>query len=96
MRSFKKKLTTLATSGLEPVYEGMHNFNVPNESVEALAVERSKVCETCPLRVKEPVGFLAVKDERIPVISKMMCDECGCTLPYKTRQSISTCHKWLR
>jgi hypothetical protein len=96
MHSFKKKLTTLAKEGTDPVYEGMHNFNKPDAEIEALALERSKTCETCPLFVKEPVCFLAIKDERIPILSKMMCDDCGCTLPYKTRQTQTKCDKWLR
>jgi hypothetical protein len=96
MHSFKKKLSTLAENGVEPVYEGIHNFNKPDPEIEALALERANTCKGCPMFVKEPVGFLAVKDERIPILSKIMCDDCGCTLPYKTRQSITVCDKWLK
>lgn len=96
MRSFKKKAITLIKDGLKPVEEGVENFNNPKPEIEALANERSLVCLECPHFVKEPVSFLRVNDDRILAISKMMCGECGCTLPYKTRQTITICDRWAR
>lgn len=84
------------TNGLDPVEEGVRNFNHPVPDVELIANERASICKGCPFRVIEPIDFLRVKDSRIESISEMMCDECGCTLPYKTRQSKTVCHKWLR
>lgn len=83
------------TNGLDPVEEGIRNFNNPLPDVEALANKRAAICEDCPLRVIEPIDFLRVSEDRIPTISEMMCDECGCTLSYKTRQSKTVCKKWL-
>lgn len=96
MRSFSKKIITLAKDGFAPVQEGVHNFHNPTQEIEELAKERSLTCEGCPLFKKEPVSFLQVEDERIGVLSNMYCEECGCTLPYKTRQSKTICSKWVR
>lgn len=83
------------TGGLDPIEEGVSNFHNPNPEVEALAKQRADICAECPLRVIEPIDFLRVKESRIPTLSEMMCDECGCTLSYKTRQSKTVCNKWL-
>jgi len=95
MQSFRKKISTLIHEGLDPIQEGVHNFNNESSLVEILANKRAKKCIKCPYFVDEPINFLAIKDDRILSISKKMCDECGCALPYKLRQSKSKCVKWI-
>lgn len=94
MQSFKKKIVSLISNGIEPLEFGMHNFKHHDLDVELLAKERSDECEKCEMNVEEPIPFLRVEDKNIPELSNKMCDECGCTLSYKLRQSITKCKKW--
>ena len=94
MQSFKKKALSLVSNGIEPLEVGIRNFKHPDLDVELLANERAKTCVGCEMFVKEPIEFLRVEDKVIPEISNKMCDECGCTLSYKLRQSITKCDKW--
>ena len=93
MQSFKKKIVSLVSHGIDPYIEGKHNFENPTDEVEALAKERLSACDCL---VDEPIDFLRVADDRIPELSNKMCQECGCTGAYKFRQSIEKCNKWLR
>lgn len=90
------KFKSILKDGLEPFKEGKKNFENPKAEIEALARERLEVCRGCPLFKKEPISFFRVKDERIKEFSEMMCADCGCELPYKSRQSITICKKWKR
>jgi len=94
MQSFKKKIVSLAKNGIEPLQAGMHYFHSPNKDVEILAKIRSATCGNCPEYVDEPIDFLKVNDVRIESLSNKMCNDCGCTLSYKLRQSISKCKLW--
>lgn len=94
MQSFKKKIVSLVKNGIDPLEEGMRNFSKPIDSVERLANERKNVCIGCEFYTEEPILFLRVEDVRIPELSNTMCDECGCTLSYKLRQSQTKCIKW--
>lgn len=94
MRSFKKKIVSLVTNGLEPVEVGIHNFRNPVLEIERLAENRMHECSGCDFFQTEPISFLRVKDKRIPELSNMYCEECGCTSSYKLRQSIIKCNKW--
>lgn len=94
MKSFFKKGKTILKSGLKPYEVGKHNFENPLLCIEQKAIERLEICKKCDNFVDEPIDFLRVKDERIPELSEKMCNDCGCTLPYKIRQSIKTCEKW--
>ena len=96
MQSFKKKVSTLLKNGIKPLSTGYDNFNNTNNEVETLANQRKEICVTCPMFVDEPIDFLKVNDKLIPELSNKMCDSCGCTLSYKTRQSIEICEKWLK
>lgn len=91
MHSFKNKVKTLLKDGLDPFEEGIHNFKNPTKEIDDLARERLKDCNCL---VKEPIPFLRVEDNNIPELSNKMCEECGCTAPYKFRQSIKKCPKW--
>lgn len=92
MRSITRKISTLLKDGLDPFEQGKHNFE--NGLMNAEALERLSTCMDCEHFVKEPISFLRVKDEVIPQLSEMMCNDCGCELPYKTRQNVKLCSKW--
>lgn len=94
-KSILKKGVTIVKDGLEPYQVGKNNFELVNIEVEELAKKRADVCSGCRYFKKEPIPSLAVTDKKIPVLSEMMCGRCGCTLSYKTRQSIKMCAKWL-
>jgi len=94
MQSFKKKIVSLGTNGLEPLEVGMHNFRNPILEIERLAESRKDQCLGCEFYVDEPIKFLRVEDKNIVELSNKMCDDCGCTLSYKLRQSIIKCKKW--
>lgn len=95
MQSFKKKIVSLLSNGLEPLEIGIRNFNSIDIDVELLAMDRTKECLMCNDFVDEPIDFLKVEDKNIPEISNKMCNECGCTLSYKLRQSKTKCEKWV-
>lgn len=94
MRSFKKKIETIIENGVDPIKEGIANFNNPKPEIEKLAKDRAATCAGCPLIEIEPISFLKVKDKVLIEISEKMCGECGCTLPYKVRQNQTICPKW--
>lgn len=94
MQSFKKKIKSIVKNGLEPLQDGIYNFNNTDLNIESLAKERLKECKDCHLFEDEPIDFLRVIDKKIPELSNKMCDECGCTLSYKLRQSKIKCKKW--
>lgn len=94
MQSFKKKIKTIIENGIDPIEEGVTNFNNTNPEIEKLAKERAAICAGCPLIETEPIYFLKVKDKILTEISEKMCGECGCTLPYKVRQNQTICPKW--
>jgi len=95
MQSFKKKIVSLLSNGLEPLEIGIRNFKHIDIDIELLAIERLQICKGCENFVDEPIDFLKVIDKNILELSNKMCDECGCTLSYKLRQSKTKCKKWL-
>lgn len=94
LKSAIGKAKTLSNVGLEPFEIGKNNFDNPSKEVEELAIKRAAICVGCPLMKIEPIESFRVKDERIPELSNMMCGDCFCELPLKTRQSISICDAW--
>ena len=82
------------SNGLEPLEIGMRNFKHTDIDIELLAMDRAKECTVCEMFVDEPINFLRVEDKNIPELSNKMCNECGCTLSYKLRQSKTKCKKW--
>jgi len=94
MQSFKKKIVSLVTNGIEPLEVGMHNFRNPVLEIERLAENRMNECLGCEFFQPEPISFLRVEDKRITELSNMYCEECGCTSSYKLRQSITKCKNW--
>lgn len=91
-----KKAGTLISDGVDPYIAGKNNFELVNIEAEQIAKERAKLCGGCRYFKKEPIKDFQVVDVRIPELSEMMCGRCGCTLSYKTRQSIQVCAKWLK
>lgn len=94
MQSFKKKILSLISNGIDPLTEGIHNFCNPVLEIERLAENRMNECSLCEFFQTEPISFLRVEDKRIPELTNMYCEECGCTSSYKLRQSITKCKKW--
>jgi hypothetical protein len=94
MQSFSKKIKTLLKVGINSLEEGLKNFKSYDQEAENSANKRLFDCVNCDSFVDEPIKFLKITDNRIPELSGKMCDECGCILSYKLRQSISKCDKW--
>jgi hypothetical protein len=92
--SIVKKGKTILEKGISPIKEGKKNFGNPLFHIEQLAKERMNICKSCEYFQKEPIDFLRIKDERIPELDSMYCEDCGCELPYKLRQNIEKCKKW--
>lgn len=93
-KSLKQKINTLISSGVQPLLDGVHNYNNPNDDIEAIARERLNTCINCPLYQPEEIKPLQVEDKLLPQASKMKCGECGCVLSFKLRQLITRCDKW--
>lgn len=91
LESLIKKAKNLNIKG---VIEGVHNLSTGE--VDDIAIVRAAVCSGCPSNIIEPIEELAIEDSVIPEISKRCCKECGCALPYLTRQFKKTCSlkKW--
>lgn len=94
MQSFKKKIHTISENGLQPFIEGVLNKTFTNTKIEEKALKRAAICFKCPLNVIEPIESFKVKDKKIPELSNMMCDDCGCELPLKVRQDKEICKHW--
>ena len=94
LKSLGKKIGSVLINGIDPVIEGVSNFNNPNIEVEKLAESRALTCLGCAKFQIEPIEDFRVIDSRIPELSEMFCDDCGCTASYKLRQSISKCKLW--
>jgi hypothetical protein len=69
---------------IDQVAEGIYNFKFPTPCIEKKALERSKICETCPNFVIDPIADFHVTD-RIEILSKKMCNLCTCVSSYKLR-----------
>ena len=89
-----KKAKTILHDGLGPLSEGLNHYTLEVPEVEALAQLRASVCAECPMFIIEPVPFLRVPDLKITILNNMMCNDCGCSLPLKTRQNVSICKYW--
>lgn len=94
MGSISKKLFSIIKHGIDPIKEGMENLNLKVPEIEAEANRRAEICFGCEYYVNEPIDFFQVEDHRIPKLSKKMCDQCGCALPYLLRQNSKICKKW--
>jgi len=68
------------------ILEGITNSIVRDETVEEIAVLRFSICDVCPSKGKK----CAVKG------TAPCCNECGCSLGFKTRSLSSSCPlgKW--
>ncbi len=96
LQSGFKKAVSIIENGTDGIDEGMRNFKTVNIEVETLAEARTLTCLSCNDFQQEPIGFFKVIDIRIPEISEMFCNQCGCTSSYKLRQSIKVCELWER
>lgn len=91
MGSISKKIKNIDVNG---VIEGM--ANKISGSMDDVAKQRAEICAECDSMVDEPIEELAINDKNIPEISRKMCNECGCSLPYLLRQNRKKCKlkKW--
>jgi len=94
LKSISKKTVSILKNGIDPAIEGFNNFNNPTPYIETLAESRTLTCLSCPEFQKEPIESFRVTDIRIPELSEMFCNQCGCTSSYKLRQSITKCKLW--
>jgi hypothetical protein len=94
MGSLFKKIKSIGKYGLEPLEEGMANYQLDNSEIEKKASERALECLSCHNFEEEPIDLFKIIDDRIPEISEMMCGDCGCALPYLLRQDIKICKIW--
>ena len=69
---------------IDKVAEGVYNFKFPKDCIENKAMERANVCKECPNFINDPIPDFHVTD-RIEILSKKMCELCGCVLSYKLR-----------
>lgn len=93
-KSIIKKVKTTIGVGLEPFEQGKNNFEFPTPCIEKKAIERLAICKDCEFFQDEPIKEFRVTDKNIPEFSGKYCDDCGCTLSYKSRQNIEICEKW--
>jgi hypothetical protein len=63
------------------IFEGIKNSVIRDEFVEEVAKMRYEVCNNCELKGKK----CAVKG------TSPCCNECGCSLTFKTRSLSSSC-----
>lgn len=91
LKSLTKKIVNI---DLQAYYEGL--INLKKGLFQEEAEQRFDICKSCPNMEIEPIEELRVKDNSIPGISDMMCNECGCEIALKVRQDISKCplKKW--
>lgn len=94
LKSLTKKAKTLLKVGIEPYELGKANFEHPTPCIEKLAKQRAEICKGCEHFQEEPIEQFQVFDSRIPELSKMYCEGCGCISSYKLRQNIKICDKW--
>lgn len=94
MGRIKKAVRTIIESGIDPFIEGKKNFESQSEEVEKLARKRLQFCLSCEYFKDEPIKAFKVEDKSLPEASGKYCEECGCVLSYKLRQSIQPCEKW--
>lgn len=68
------------------IMEGIKNTIIRDEFVEEVSVLRYRICDVCPSK----------GDECVVIGTAPCCNECGCSLAFKTRSLASECPlgKW--
>ena len=94
MGRINKAVKTIIKSGIDPFLDGKKNFENQSEEMEELARKRLQTCLECVHFKDEPIEVFKVKDENLPEASGKYCEDCGCVLSFKLRQSIQPCEKW--
>ena len=62
--------------------------------IEKLAQQRIETCKGCEFFKDEKIDFLKVDDKHLPEASGKFCEDCGCIISYKLRQTSKLCPKW--
>ena len=92
INSLSKKIKSLS-KGVDPMIEGMMNYDKNIPEIEDRAMKRLESCSEC--LIDEPIKSFRIEDKRIPELSNKMCEDCGCAAPYLFRQDVKKCEKWL-
>ena len=81
-----KNTLKLIWDNRKQILEGITNSVIRDETVEEIAMLRYSICDECPCKGKK----CAVKG------TSPCCNECGCSLGFKTRSLSSDCPlgKW--
>ena len=93
-KSIIKKIKTISKSGIDPIIAGKRNYEANIPEIEKKARERYEKIKENAKFVPEPIDMFRVTDERIPELSNMMWDDCGCAMPYLLRQDIKIYKEW--
>lgn len=97
IKSIIKKSKTIIENGslgIEAIREGVNNYNTYSQDIEDIAQLRINNCVNCEHYKEEPNFLLKIEDTSIIEADDMMCNDCGCALPYKIRQNVIKCDKW--
>lgn len=76
-----KKTFSSIWKNKKDILEGVKNSIIKDQFVEEVSLYRMEICNTCPLK----------GDECIVPGTKPCCNECGCSLKFKTRSLSSSC-----
>lgn len=80
---------------LRPIYIGMLNYFCNSKEANKLALSRyENSCKGCEFFIEEKNELLRFEDNQIPELSNKMCNDCGCNISFKLRQSIKKCSRW--
>lgn len=66
------------------ILEGIRNSVIKNDEIEAIAQERLRICNMCPLIDQEGSSCM------VPG-TQPCCSQCGCKLSFKVRSLSSEC-----
>lgn len=76
-----KNILKIIWKNREEIFEGIKNSIIRDETVEEISRLRHDICNECPSKGKK----CAVKG------TAPCCNECGCSLAFKTRSLSSEC-----
>lgn len=90
---FKIKPLFQKKEKLKNIINGWSNYMVEDPVVEAVALQRAKICSKCPFAVEMSIKL---KEKNLKNIKGMKCNRCGCPLSAKTRSLNDNCPigKW--
>jgi hypothetical protein len=85
---------------VKEIIEGWKNNAIPNKQVDAVAIERAKICSECdkPKLLPKFIFNSITRKLEDTGMSEYKCSECGCPLAAKCRSLQSQCplDKWFK